>query len=251
MTEPLLVTISFSHYCDKARWALERAGVSYRESAHLPGFHLPAVRRAGGKRTTPLLVTDGGVLTDSTDILAWVDRRRPDLALFGRTAEDRREILALEDHFDEALGPHTRRWAYFHLLPDRAFARRMFDAQAVVPAHERALMRVIFPVVRLAMRRAMNITEEAAERSRRKVDAVLDEVAARLADGRRYLVGDAFTAADLTFAALVTPAILSEDPESRLPPLAWVPAAAADRIRAWQAHPAGAFAQRIMRDHRR
>ena len=33
-----------------------------------------------------------GVLTDSTDILAWVDRQRPDLALFGRTAEDRREI---------------------------------------------------------------------------------------------------------------------------------------------------------------
>ncbi len=75
MTTPRLVTISFSHYCDKARWALDHAGLAYREEAHLPGFHAPAVARAGGTRTTPVLVTDEGVLPDSKDILAWADRQ--------------------------------------------------------------------------------------------------------------------------------------------------------------------------------
>ncbi|MFO0550284.1 MAG: glutathione S-transferase family protein [Polyangiaceae bacterium] len=248
---PLLVTISFSHFCDKARWALDLAQIEYREAAHLPAFHLVPVKRAGGRRTTPTLVTDERVLTDSSDILAWVDHTRPDLGLYGRSDDERREILELEDLFDEKLGPHARRWAYHHLLPDRAFAMAMFDAQTMTPAYERALMKVLFPVVRLAMQRSMGIDARSAERSRGEVDRVFDEIGERLASGRRYLVGDAFTAADLTFAALATAALLSDDPESRLPALADVPAQPAAGIAAWREHPAGVFARRIMREHRR
>ena len=67
-----LITISFSHYCEKARWALDRAGVEYTEEAHLPLFHYTATYRNGGKRTVPLLVADAGktVVRDSTDIIA-------------------------------------------------------------------------------------------------------------------------------------------------------------------------------------
>lgn len=250
MTTPLLVTISFSHFCDKARWALDRAGIAYREDAHLPVLHVPAVRRAKGKRATPVLVTDEGVLCDSTDILAWVDRRRPAAKLFGDTAESRAEIAQLEDHFDEELGPHARRWAYFHILPERAFMLRMFDLQTNTPALERAAMRVVFPVARLAMRRAMRVDAEGAARSLAKTEAVFEGVARRLADGRRYLVGDAFSAADLTFAALAEPATVPDGPGSRFPALDELPPAAAARVRAFREHPAGAFALRIMREHR-
>ncbi len=67
---PRLITIPFSHYCDKARWALEVCGVAYIEDGHLPLFHYAATFRAGGGRTVPVLVTDDGVLRDSTDIYA-------------------------------------------------------------------------------------------------------------------------------------------------------------------------------------
>jgi glutathione S-transferase len=30
-----LVTIPISHYCEKARWSLERAGLEYREERHV------------------------------------------------------------------------------------------------------------------------------------------------------------------------------------------------------------------------
>jgi len=42
-----LVTIPISHYCEKARWALERAGVPYREERHVQGVHILASRLAG------------------------------------------------------------------------------------------------------------------------------------------------------------------------------------------------------------
>lgn len=251
MSTPVLVTISFSHFCDKARWALDLAGIAYREDAHLPGFHVAAVRRAGGRHTTPVLVTDEGLLSDSTDILAWAHRKRPAANLYGRDDVERREIEALEDRFDEQLGPHARRWAYFHLLPQRDATLAMFTSQASTPRHERALIRLVFPALRFAMRRSMKIDAKSAARSKSKVDAVFDDVAARLADGRRYLVGDRLTAADFTFAVLATPALLPDDPASRLPPLDAAPASAVPSIRAWREHPAGVFAQRIIRDHRR
>ena len=51
MTDLVLVTIPFSHYCEKARWALDRAGLAYEERAHLPLAHYLPARRAGGGKT--------------------------------------------------------------------------------------------------------------------------------------------------------------------------------------------------------
>jgi glutathione S-transferase len=77
--ENVLITIPISHFCEKARWALERTGVPYRERAHLQVLHRFAVRRAGGAGTAPVLIWDGRVLADSADILdaaRWLIPRR-------------------------------------------------------------------------------------------------------------------------------------------------------------------------------
>jgi hypothetical protein len=31
------ITIGLSHYCEKARWALDQSGILYKEDAHPPG----------------------------------------------------------------------------------------------------------------------------------------------------------------------------------------------------------------------
>jgi glutathione S-transferase len=206
---------------------------------------MPAVRRAGGRHSTPTLVTDEGVLGDSSDIVAWADRRRPDAGLYGEGAANRAEILRLEDLFDENLGPHIRRWAYFHLLADRSKTLQLFDAQPGVPAMERVGIRLIFPGLRALMRRAMKINAAGAERSLKKVDEVFAEVSRLLADGRPYLAGSAPTAADITFAALALPALIPERATVRLPPLSALPPVAAARIEAWRATPAGRFGIRM------
>src|SRR5262249_29421130 len=112
-----LITIPFSHYCEKARWALEHARIAFREEGHVPLVHWRASFGAGGRRTVPVLVSDEGVLADSTDILRFADKRAP----AGRQLylEGSDEAAALEEQFDEELGPHTRRVAYWHVLPQR------------------------------------------------------------------------------------------------------------------------------------
>lgn len=115
-----LITIPLSHYCERARWALDRCGASYHEDQHLQMFHLSQVRRAGGRHTVPLLVTPDGPLTDSAEIVAYADRQAvPERRLYPEDDGRRTEVLELERAYAGTFGVESRRWAYHRLLPHR------------------------------------------------------------------------------------------------------------------------------------
>jgi glutathione S-transferase len=246
-----LLTIPLSHFCEKARWALDRSGVPYIEERHLQIFHYPHVRRAGGPGSVPVLVTGDGVLADSTDILAWIHRAPVGAGgwLFPADEALRREVAALEERFDETLGPVTRRVAYAYLMPERALTYR-YNCTGV-PAWERMLLPLAYPFARRMLARKMTLTDQAVRDAEASVDRGLDEVGARLADGRRYLVGDAFTAADLTFAALAAPVLLPAEYGVPLPGAAEVPTAFGNLVNKWRATVAGRFALRLYAEERR
>jgi glutathione S-transferase len=245
---PHLLTIPFSHYCEKARWALEHVDIAFVEAKSLPIVHTLANRRAGAGRTVPALVLpDGTVLGDSTDIVAWADAQRPGSLLPERPV-DRDAALALEDAFDTRLGPATRRWAYFHLLPQpdvlHALARH-------TPTWQRIALRLTRPLAVAALRRGLRIDAAGAERSQATLEATLAMASAQLSDGRRYLVGDRFSVADLTLAALAAPVLLPDEHPVPPAPLAAFPPEARAQIAAWRATPAGAHVLRIYALHRR
>lgn len=247
--EATLITIPFSHYCEKARWALDLAGVAYREEGHVPALHMRATFGAGGKRTVPVLVTRDGVLDDSTAIVEYADRVATETGkLFPAGEAARAEVATLEERFDIELGPHIRRVLYFHLLPDRALTLSLM--RHATPAWERGLLNIAFPVLRAVMRRKMRIDAPSAERSLTKVRRVFDDVAARLADGRRYLVGDHLTAADVTFAALIVPVTRPPEYPVPIPSADQLPDAARRLVEELAATPAGVFATRLYREHR-
>ena len=90
-----LVTIPISHYCEKARWALDRAGIAYREERHVQIVHRVASRRAGGGGTVPVLVAPEGVFAQSADILAYADRHtEPGARLYPEEPALRAEVVA-------------------------------------------------------------------------------------------------------------------------------------------------------------
>lgn len=237
-----LIAIPFSHYCEKARWALDRRGISFVEEGHLPVFHTRATKPAGG-RSTPLLVVEGGpTLRDSTDILHFADdvgtRGEP---LFPAGDDD---TTTLEDRFDEALGPHVRRLGYFFLLDHRPAIEALI-ASANVPVLERRLAGNAIPVVKFVLRRGLKISPAGAARSRARIEEVFAEVEQRLRDGRRYLTGDRFTAADLTFASLAAPLLMPPQYEQRLIPLSSTGPAFCAEVEGWRATVAGQFALRL------
>ena len=101
------------------------------------------------------------------------------------------------------------------------------------------------------MRRALRIERSAADRSRSRIDKVLAQVNERLSQGRSYLVGDSFTAADLTFAALAAPLIVPAEYGVKLPDLEQLSPPLVELVQSYQASAAGQFALRIYGQHRR
>lgn len=253
-----LVTISFSHYCEKARWALDLAGAAYREEGHLPLFHfLPvtlATRGAEDKSgdsvssalSTPVLITPSGQrICDSTRILEHVLKAHPE-----RLRVDS-ESLALEAKFSKDLGPHTRRYGYHFLLADSKMMRRFFWSLGNKPQAAGAAL--LYPVYTRAMRKALNINARSAERSKLKVLAVAEEVEERLSDGRRYLCGDDFSVADLSYAALFAPSLLLTKREgygSEFPSMDEAGGEPAEFARQMRDRRAGDFALSIYNKHR-
>jgi len=241
-----LITIPFSHYCEKARWTLQRCDLPFVEDGHLPLFHYLPARRAGGGRTVPILVVDGTVIPDSTEIVAWADAQRPG-ALLPVDPVDHADALALEDDFDTHLGPAARRWAYFQLLPRRDVDELITRG---VPRWERLALKASRRVAVKFLQRSLKIDAAGAERSRVKIDDTFARVAQQLGDGRRYLVGDRFTIADLTFAALAAPIVLPPEHPIAMPGIDSYTGAARAQLDAWRASVAGQHALRMYRDHR-
>ncbi|MDB4958892.1 MAG: Glutathione S-transferase family protein [Myxococcales bacterium] len=242
-----LITIPFSHYCEKARWALDRAGIAFEEDGHLPMLHYLATFLAGAKRTVPVVVDGNTVLTDSTEIIAWADQHEPG-SLLPKDPKTRAVALELEDDFDRNLGPATRRWGYFQLMPQPATQQRILAKH--VPRWEVIALRFTKPLAFGMLKRGLNITAEGAERSRAKIDDTLDRVGALLADGRTYLAGDQFSVADLAFASLVAPVTRPEGHPMQEPALELFSGAAREQVDRWRSSPAGTFAQRMYADHR-
>jgi glutathione S-transferase len=248
-TPARLVTIPFSHYVEKARWALQRGGVPFEEEGHLPLLHWASSLRDGGGRTVPVLIADGRAYSDSTDILKYVDGRTPaHRRLYPEEPSARRECEDLEDFFDERLGPHTRRVAYYHLLPHGS---KMAELIAVgVTPWERRIAPAVTPLIRAALRRFLRLHADGVARSLRRIDEAFSRVEERLADGRRYLLGERFTAADLTFAAMAAPVLGPDEYGAVMPPLSRMPRDVVQIVEKHRARSAGAFALRLYREDR-
>ncbi len=245
-----LVTIPISHYCEKARWALERAGIPYREERHVQGIHQVVARRAGGGKTVPVLVTPERVLGDSADILAWVDERTAaERRLLPAESAARGEVENICRRLDTELGPRGRRLMYVHMFTEPKLALD-FNNQGV-PRWEDRTIRVGWPLARGFISRALGIQRGIEEHDEAAVWREFDFIAQLRADGRPYLCGASFGAADLTFAALAAPMIVPPVYGVALPQPEVLPPAMAAIVRRAREHPAGAYALTLFAEHRR
>jgi glutathione S-transferase len=204
---PVLWHLKVSHYNEKARWALDYKRVPHVRRAAEPGRHRAIARRLTGGSTFPVLVHDGEAIGDSTRIIEALERRHAEPPLYPADPVERRRALEIEDFFDEQLGPHERLLVASHMLPSgKLFLGAFFPD---VPRHRRIIARAMFPLLRGRAMTAFGIDDQTVTLACTKLRAAAERFRTELQPSG-YLVGDSFTVADLTVAALVSPVVAPE-----------------------------------------
>ena len=198
-----LETISASHFVEKVRWCMDRLGLEYEEvpwCGTLGAFYLG--------RTVPRLHFRTGMVRsqigNSPEILRYLwgayGAERGEAAVFLRPTKDRVEF---ERQIDRC-GVSLQVWIYYHLLDDPALCKHAWgvDSEAI-PAWQRKLIGALYPLQALMVRKAFRVNETHYRKSCERIEALLAETEASLADGRRSILGDeTINYTDLAFAAI-------------------------------------------------
>ena len=206
---PVLWHLKVSHYNEKARWALDYKQIRHIRRALTPGRHRAVAERLTGRRTStlPVLLLGRETIGDSTRIIEALERHCPEPALYPADPAERERALELEDFFDEELGPYVRLLVVHHMLADGALTLGAFMPDLSGVPRRAALG--VFPAVRRRFVSDLGISPGSVELAWEKVRAAGSRFQAELRSGG-YLVGDRFTIADLTLAALASPAAAPE-----------------------------------------
>ncbi len=207
---------------------MDRLGIPYLERPLMPIIHFMATPFVTGfsghadnqstRFSTPVIKTDRNeVIVKSSVIMRYLSERclSEDETLFPTE-----EVVQLDEHYNQYLGPHTRRLFYFNVLnqPDLMFEL----ADRNVSAGQAWLFKILFRSFRKRMLSGLGITRERVDKGIGHIYKEFDRTAQRLSDGRSYLFGDRLTAADISFACLGGAAMLPTPEEgygAYLPPV--------------------------------
>ncbi len=279
LTSPLdtpvrLITIPVSHYCEKIRWALTRLQIPFVEERHMPPFHRFATRRLGqklspkqateternmspinrfvsrivGGQSVPVLVTQTDILRNSEEILRYIDAIAPEpQKLYPINPQHQMQVEELVTSFDSVLGPLVRQWTYSFLMEQPNLIKPLWCEG--VPWFERQLFPIVFPWMRSNVRQMYDISDTSAIAAHAQICEIFEAVGKLLADGRSYLVGNRFSAADLTFATLAAAVVVPEGYGVKLPDLDRLPFKMTSSIQAFRETVAGKFVLRLYEEH--
>jgi glutathione S-transferase len=190
-----------SPYNEKVRWALDLKRVPHSRRSVLPGPHVPSIRSRSGQTGTPILKLGDAWLSGSAAILAELDARHPDPPLIPKNPAQRAKALRIQTLFDDDLGPRMRRAAFGQLLTAPSYAGRVFGAGR--PAWSQAAYGALIPVLAPLIRAGNGVTgPDSIADGERAIEEAQAFILKNVGKSG-YLVGNTFSIADLTAAAMM------------------------------------------------
>jgi glutathione S-transferase len=242
-----LYTFTISHFSEKARWALDFAGIPYEERRLLPGAHVFTTRRLAPRTSVPVLQHDRTIIQGSTQILDYAEGPLGGAVLAAPPGLAER-AKAIEAQADEAFGIGTQRIFYGVLLARREQLVDLWTQGG--PRWGRAFYVLALPLLGRRLRQMYAIRPNAIEKAQDLYRRTFDELDRSLARSP-YLLGDAPSRADLAVASLLAPLCRPPEHALRWPAAEEAASEVAAFVREFEGRPTWSFVLRMYRDHRR
>ena len=239
-----LLEFPHSHYCEKARWALDFKRLPFERVALLPGFHMRTVRRYAPKTSVPVLLTDSEVVQGSSEIIDYLDEHHPEPQLTPQAVEIRKRCSQFEAELGSLFGEPIRTILYDRLLAYPDYIRFCFTHP--MPPPKRLLFRLYYPMLRKLMHQTYVGSEKSVAEAKETFVSSLDDLESKL--NGDYLFGERFTRADLSVCAML--ALLVLPPQF---PVSWpkMPDHEIEKLHNdYQDHPVCIWVRRIYKLHR-
>lgn len=248
MQKPVLYIFSISHYCEKARWALDHMGIDYEISHLPPGIHLLVAKKLGANKSSlPILVADGQVIQGSAKIIDWAEVSAPSADNRLAPIANRESSQKIEKRLDDILGIHVRRYFYSEALVSYPEMTKPIFSRKLTLLYK-LLFSGTWPVVHKRMIDLMDLGPEQGQESRKIVETELDWLDGLLTEHPHFLAGDQFSRIDITAASLLAAlAVPMEHPTYA--DLYWPPNIASDLI-SWEIRPSIKWTREIYRQYR-
>jgi len=240
----ILYQFPISHFCEKVRFSLDYKGIDYRVINLVPGLHIKTITRLAPRSSVPVISHESRIIQGSATIVSYLDEIAPDKRLTPVDDEQHQAAIEWEQWLDSGVGIDVRRYCYHYLLPNRRIITNFFISGASVKGR----LFLLFGYGKLVklMRKFMDINEATAAESLQRMQAALDRLANHY-EKNDFLVGNAFSRADIAAASLFAPMFQPKAyglswPERLPEPLQTTACEMAPRLE---------WAERIYRDYRK
>ncbi len=202
-----LYQFPISHFCEKARWALDYKDIEHQKVTLLPGLHVGKMKKLAGRSSVPVLKHGDSIIHGSSEIIDHLDLKFDWNRLTPIDEDQKRKAREWEEFADKNLGPQVRLVVY-HIMLDYPDLLIPFFTQDG-PWYGAFLMKKMFPKLRDKMRNLMKINEQTAAKSNEQLVKVVDDLANHYAN-HEFMIGNEFSRADLTAAALLAPIVMPD-----------------------------------------
>lgn len=198
MTE--LLQFAGSHYCEKARFALDYKGVEYSVRNLVPGPHAKTARRIAANTSLPVLLDGGATVQGSAAIIDHLDQHYKVPMLTPTNTQDASMARELERYLDHNIGINFRLVFYYYAFADREFISDFLLRGG--PWWGRLFFLLAYPGIKRSMKNHMSINKEQCLKAIEQLNYAFDQLDQKVS-GKKFLAGSQFSRADLTAASLL------------------------------------------------
>jgi len=194
-----LYQFELCHYCEKVRFILDYKGLDYEKIEVTPGVGQLELLRLSGKTKVPVLKDGETIISDSTDIAFYLERKYPQPALLPENSLEKGQCLLIEAWGDESIGMSSRK-AFFGALNQYGNFRRSILPNNT-PDFLKDLVRSVPGELLDLVGTGVGLGGDSVKEAMKNLKQDLEALSLILAN-RPYLTGNKPTLADFAVAAL-------------------------------------------------